>query len=410
MGELKKTLGLLEGSTLAIGSIIGSGILFLPSLTFSIAKYDVAIVWPLATLLCIPLLFIFSDMLRVTPNAEGIESFIQLGLGKNIASAIPIIFLGTVTLGMPSAAIIAGEYAYKAINSSTTVPFVAYSLIIIAVVVNLLGGKLSGKINTIVAFSLFVVGGIVVFMTAKMAAPLYPSIIPNYNFSSISKAIVLAFWAYAGFENLSFIAGEFKNPKRDYFLSMIIALVVCGLLYFAISINYAALISNNNVDSVAGLSQLTSLAGLSPTFSIVLALFAIFCVLINLISWTWGISRLIFVSANKGFLPRYFGVQKNNIPQRSMLLLGTIFIVTLSLGILLPQYFESALNVVSTNFVFVYVLCLISYVIYVKNPIKRIVGLILLLGLIILLSSSGWLLLYPVTLTLISWSLQRRIG
>jgi amino acid efflux transporter len=410
MGELKKTLGLLEGSTLAIGSIIGSGILFLPSLTFSIAKYDVAIVWPLATLLCIPLLFIFSDMLRVTPNAEGIESFIQLGLGKNIASAIPIIFLGTVTLGMPSAAIIAGEYAYKAINSSTTVPLVAYSLIIIAIVVNLLGGKLSGKINTIVAFSLFVVGGIVVFMTSKMAVPLYPSIIPNYNFSSISKAIVLAFWAYAGFENLSFIAGEFKNPKRDYFLSMIIALVVCGLLYFAISINYAALISNNNVDSVAGLSQLTSLAGLSPTFSIVLALFAIFCVLINLISWTWGISRLIFVSANKGFLPRYFGVQKNNIPRRSMLLLGTIFFVTLSLGILLPQYFESALKVVSTNFVFVYVLCLLSYVIYVKNLLKRLVGLILLLGLIILLSSSGWLLLYPITLTIMSWSIQRRIG
>lgn len=44
MGELKKTLGLLDGTTLAIGSIIGSGILFLPSLTFSIASYDVAVV------------------------------------------------------------------------------------------------------------------------------------------------------------------------------------------------------------------------------------------------------------------------------------------------------------------------------------------------------------------------------
>ena len=410
MGELKKTLGLLDGTTLAIGSIIGSGILFLPSLTFSIAKYDVAVVWPLATLLCIPLLFIFSDMLRVTPNAEGIESFIQIGLGKNIASAIPIIFLGTVTLGMPSAAIIAGQYASKAINAPAAVPVVAYSLILIAIVINFLGGKLGGKINTLVAFSLFVVGGIVVFMTAKMATPLYHSIAPAYNFSSISKAIVLAFWAYAGFENLSFIAGEFKNPRRDYFLSMIIALVVCGLLYFALSINYAALIGENTVDSVAGLSQLTTLAGLSPIFSILLALFAIFCVLINLISWTWGISRLIFSSANKGFLPRYFGIQKNDIPQRATLLLGSIFILTLSLGITLPEYFESALKVVSTNFVFIYVLCLLSYVVYVKNPIKRLIGLVLLVGLLILLSSSGWLLLYPIGLTLVSWSLHRRVG
>ena len=410
MGQLKKTLGLLDGTTLAIGSIIGSGILFLPSLTFSIAKYDVAIVWPLATLLCIPLLFIFSDMLRVTPNAEGIESFIQLGLGKNVASSIPIIFLGTVTLGMPSAAIIAGQYASRAANIPTAVPIVAYSLIVIAIVVNFLGGKLSGKINTLVAFSLFVVGGIVVFMTAREAVPLYSSIQPVYEFSSISKAIVLAFWAYAGFENLSFIAGEFKNPKRDYFLSMIIALVVCGLLYFALSINYAALIGGNTVDPIAGLSQLTTLAGLSPAFSVLLALFAIFCVLINLISWTWGISRLIFSSANKGFLPRYFGIQKNDIPQRATLLLGSIFLVTLSIGIAVPEYFGPALKVVSTNFVFIYVLCLISYVVYVKSPIKRLVGLILLSGLLVILFSSGWLLLYPISLTLVSWSLQRRIG
>ena len=410
MGQLKKTLGLLDGTTLAIGSIIGSGILFLPSLTFSIAKYDVAIVWPLATLLCIPLLFIFSDMLRVTPNAEGIESFIQLGLGKNIASSIPIIFLGTVTLGMPSAAIIAGQYASRAANIPMAVPVVAYSLIVIAIVVNFIGGKISGKINTLVAFSLFVVGGIVVFMTARKAAPLYSTILPVYEFSSISKAIVLAFWAYAGFENLSFIAGEFKNPKRDYFLSMIIALVVCGVLYFALSINYAALIGGNTVDPIAGLSQLTTLAGLGSTFSVLLAIFAIFCVLINLISWTWGISRLIFSSANKGFLPVYFGIQKNDIPQRATLLLGSIFLVTLSIGILLPEYFGPALKVVSTNFVFIYVLCLISYVVYVKSPIKRLIGLILLSGLLVLLFSSGWLLLYPITLTLVSWSLQRRIG
>ncbi len=409
MDQLKKTLGLLDGTTLAIGSIIGSGILFLPSLTFSIAKYDVAIVWPLATLLCIPLLFIFSDMLKETPNAEGVESFIQLGLGKNIASAIPVIFLGTVTIGMPSAAIIAGQYASKPLNNSLAIPLVAFFLIFIAIVVNILGGKIGGKINTFVAFSLFVVGGIVVFMTAKIAAPLYSTITPTYEFSSISKAIVLAFWAYAGFENLSFIAGEFKNPKRDYFLSMVIALVICGLLYFALSINYAALIAGNTVDSVAGLSQLTTLAGLNPVFSILLALFAIFCVLINLISWTWGISRLIFSSANKGFLPRYFGVQKNDVPRRATILLGSIFCLTLSMGILVPEYFDSALKVVSTNFVYIYVLCLLSYVIYVKAPIKRLVGFTLLVGLLVLLSSSGWLLLYPISLTIISWLLQRRI-
>ncbi len=408
MAQLKKTLGLLDGTTLAVGSIIGSGILFLPSLTFAIAKHDITIVWPLATFLCIPLLFIFADMLKITPNAEGIESFIQLGLGKGIASAIPIIFLGTVTLGMPSAAIIAGQYALRATGNSSTMPIVAFSLILIAIIVNFLGGKLGGKVNTFVAFSLFVVGGVVVGITTSKAVPHFNTVIPVYEFNSISKAIVLAFWAYAGFENLSFIAGEFKNPRRDYFLSMIIALISCGLLYFALAFNFAALIGENTVDSVVGLSQLTTLAGLDSRFTHLLAVFAIFCVLINLISWTWGITRLIFSSANKGFLPIYFGVQHNNVPRRATMLLGTIFLAVLALGIALPSYFESALKVVSTNFVFVYVLCLLSYVIYIKDPIKRFVGATLLAGLIVFLLSSGPLLLYPLGLTALSWFIQRR--
>lgn len=408
MTQLKKTLGLLDGTTLAIGSIIGSGILFLPSLTFEVAKYDVLIVWPLATLLCIPLLFIFSDMLKMTPNAEGIESFIELGLNKGIASAIPIIFLGTVTIGMPSAAIIAGQYATKAIGGQFTLPFVSYSLIVSALIINFLGGKLGGKINTLVAFSLFVVGGIIVTMTSDKAIPLYSTIEPAFDFSSISKAVVLAFWAYAGFENLSFIAGEFRNPKRDYFLSMIIALLVCGLLYFALSLNYAALIQDNQIDFVSGLSQLTTLAGLNQNFTLLLALFAIFCVLINLISWTWGITRLIYSSANKGFLPTYFSIQHNNVPKRATVLLGVIFIIMLTLGMYFPDFFKSALKVVSTNFVFVYVLCLTSYVIFVKHPAKKIIGLILLIGLLAFLLSSGWLLLYPISLTIISYLRQRR--
>jgi len=51
-----------NGITRAIGSVIGSGILFLPSYTYSIAGGDVLIVWLLTIAICIPGVVFLSDM------------------------------------------------------------------------------------------------------------------------------------------------------------------------------------------------------------------------------------------------------------------------------------------------------------------------------------------------------------
>jgi len=49
--ELRRTLTLWDGIALAIGSIAGSGILYLPSLTYVLAGHDVLLVWSGGTLL-----------------------------------------------------------------------------------------------------------------------------------------------------------------------------------------------------------------------------------------------------------------------------------------------------------------------------------------------------------------------
>jgi amino acid efflux transporter len=100
MDTLKRQLTLKDGIALALGSVLGSGILFLPSLTFSISGAYTLWVWIITTLLCIPLVYIFSDMVKEFPNESGVEGFISSGLGHRIGASIPIIFLGTVCLGL----------------------------------------------------------------------------------------------------------------------------------------------------------------------------------------------------------------------------------------------------------------------------------------------------------------------
>lgn len=411
MNNLKKQLSLKYGISLAFGSIIGSGILFLPSMTYFMNGEATFWVWIIATFLCIPLVYIFSDMVSYVPNESGIEGFISLGLGKHIGATVPIILLCTISFGMPSSALIAGEYVKNFIGGNTIVQvFTASFIVFNGVIINLMGIKASSILQAIITILIILVS--ISFIMCADPVNLKQVKFSMHELKVLFPGIVLAFWAFAGFENLTFIAGEFKNPSRDIKLSMLVALFLSGLLYLLLSESFASHIAQQNVNPLSGLFQLSSIIyskSLGPAF---ITLFAILAVQINFTSWIWGISRLIYSSARQNKLPAYFSLLNHKqIPARAIYLLGMIFTFVLLIFLYLPKFLSTVLIVVSTNFVFIYMLCLISYILYKKWSVLRVIAMGLLILLIKLLLSSKWLLLYPTTLfgaaAVFSWLRQR---
>src|SRR5690348_1939356 len=104
--ELRRTLTLRDDLALAIGSVSGFGFLHLPCLTYVLAGRDVLFVWLGETLLCLPLLCMFTDMVRIVPDGSGIDGFIARGLGSHIAATVPLLFLSVVVLGIPAGALV----------------------------------------------------------------------------------------------------------------------------------------------------------------------------------------------------------------------------------------------------------------------------------------------------------------
>ena len=94
-------------------------------------------------------------------------------------------------------------------------------------------------------------------MTLPTASENLNTIIPRFEIPLTAKAIAAAFWAYAGFENLTFMAGDFKKPDRDLIASIVVALVTCGSMYLLISICYAALVPLNEVKMTLSIYQLS---------------------------------------------------------------------------------------------------------------------------------------------------------
>jgi len=393
-------LTLRQSIPLGIGSILGSGVLFLPSLTYKIALNDVMISWLLIILLCIPGVLLFSEMLKGIEGKEAsMASLVQLGLGKEIANSTYVILLGTVIFGMPSAAIIAGKYVAEVIpfyKSEMVIPFL---LIGTSFLINFFGIKSSSRAASVITVLLLIISVTLIALTTQEPSE-YKVLTPSMNLGNIYEGAVLAFWAFAGFENLTFMYDQFKNPRRDLIITILVSIVFCGLIYILLVANYAALIPITNVNDNIGLLQLAKSVS-SPILIYVISIFAFFAVLINFISWTVGIVQLMEKSVRNKVINENL-IYCFNSKKSPLYFLYTLFIINTILGLASPQLFESILKIVSSNFLILYALLISSYVFYTKVFIKKVISTILVAILILTISSSGILLIYPLILFMIA--------
>jgi amino acid efflux transporter len=386
----EKKLSLLGGTSYAIGSIIGSGILFLPSLTYKLSGSDVFLSWLLATLICIPLLVIFYDMSKNSSSDEGIKGFIEQGLGKDVSACFPILMLSTVAIGMPSSALIVGKFVNDYVGREGLEYPVAFYILLFGFVSNLMGKEFGEKVQKMVSLAFLAVGVALFILTIKSASTGYAKLIPSFNLVQTFSGITMAFWAFAGFENLTFIIQDFRDPRRDFFLSMVIALIVCGLLYLGITANYAAIIPYSEVETVMGLFQLSKLVEPRALSGLVIVVLSLFALKTNFNSWIRGLTSMIKTSAQRGHLPTRF--QNGHGP---LFLLGSLFFASLVVSYVFPSFLETGLIIVSSNFVVMYLLCTLSYLKTNRSCPKLFMALFVLVFLIFSLFTSREKLIYP---------------
>jgi amino acid efflux transporter len=403
--KLQRTLGLGDGVVLAIGSIAGSGILFLPSLTYSLAGHEVLIVWGVGTLLCLPMLFVFTDMVRVVPDGSGIEGFVGRGLGPRVAATVPVLFLSVVVLGIPAGALVAGIYLRDAVGGGMWVQLVgALAVLAGAIATNLTGAGAGARLQRGAIWALLAVTVALCVLTYPDARGGYGAVAPAFGaLGPILSGVVVAFWAYAGFENLTFIAGEFKNPRRDFPLAMIFAFLAYGGLVVALTTTIAAIVPREQVSEVSGLYQIAEQVGPSWIAVGVITAFALALVQLNSASWLWGMSRLIYASGRAGRMPRWFvQLDGRDLPRRAIGVLATTFVVLTVIGAVVPGLVVGAITLASSVFMFLYLLCLASYWRIERGFGKRLLCGGLAIFLLATLASVGPKILYPISVFIIA--------
>ena len=75
------------------------------------------------------------------------------------------------------------------------------------------------------------------------------SFMPN-GFSGVMAAVASVFFAYIGFDAVSVMAEESKNPQRDLPQSMIYSLVICTVIYILLTLVLSGAVDYKNFDGV----------------------------------------------------------------------------------------------------------------------------------------------------------------
>ncbi|AOK32438.1 hypothetical protein WS67_03875 [Burkholderia singularis] len=362
----------------------------------------------LNSLFVIPLLVIFSHLGSLYPNAGGISGFTQEAFGRNLAAATEILMVGTFSLALPGVAFTAASYLGDAIKLSYwQITGIAFAMLFIAIIVNVIGAKLAAGLQQILAYTLVFVL-VAVTLSIFVLSPLKgEGIAPPSQWTKSIPTLGLVFFAYAGWELLAFTTEEYKDPKRDFPKVIAISFVLVAGLYILISI--ALQLSFNSSDPRLLKTPIAMLfeSSLGTYSTIFVSLCGFVIIMAHLIGAIWGASRLVYSSAREGILPAALSqIRHHGIPVNAVIGIG-IIILTVA-GACANGYITVAtlFTLAGQNFFILSAFAVLAYLRMASNNKQRILGGLTTIMVFAVISSFGIKLLYPLFLLVLGYAIS----
>ncbi|KAI9813813.1 MAG: hypothetical protein M1827_003603 [Pycnora praestabilis] len=329
--EKHKSLTYLNGLSLVVGLIIGSGIFSSPSQVNINAGSPGAslIVWTVAGLLAWTGAASYAELGGAIPLNGGAQVYLAKIFGELAGflftwSAVCVLKPGSAAI----IAIIFGEYVVRAVIGADAVHIsswiskgVALLGLVIVTVVNCVSTKLATKMGDTLMFFKFIallgitVTGIVVAITgfSWKGEPNRDWKDRNWfddtstNVSNWAVALYAGLWAFDGWDNVNYVTGEFINPNRDLPRVLHSAMPLVIISYIMANIAYFFVLPLKGIESSNTVAVLFGSKVFGPIGSLVLALTVGASCFGALNATTFTSGRLVYVAGKEGYLPVIFG-------------------------------------------------------------------------------------------------------
>ncbi|PIB95575.1 amino acid permease [Caulobacter sp. X] len=325
--QLKKTLSWPHLVALGVGAIVGTGIYTLTGIGAGLAGPGVILSFLIAGAVCACAALCYAELSTLMPAAGSAYTYSYAAMGEPVAWFVGWSLILEYTLvcaavavgwsahahglfklmGFPDA-LLAGPHAGGLIN----LPAVIISMAVAGLLA--IGTRESAVVNMVlVAVKIVALIVFVVLCLPAFDASHFTPFMPN-GFSAtpgpdgvkigVMAAASLIFFAFYGFDAVSTAAEETKNPKRDLTIGIVGSMAACTAIYMivaAVSIgaSRAEVFSKSEAPLVFILESLSH-----PKVAQLVALAAVIALPTVILAFMYGQSRIFFVMARDGLLPR----------------------------------------------------------------------------------------------------------
>jgi amino acid efflux transporter len=354
---LRKVITVRHAVAIYVSSVLGAGILVTPGLAARAAGPGSLAAWAFLSLASYPFAFTFSRLSARKPESGGIYSFSKEAFGHGISSMTAWLFVSWVVLGAPAITLAAGSYLEYAFPiSGPGVFLVAAGLLALAYGINLGGIRLSGRVQIAVVSVMVLilalgVGASVPGVKTANFSPAFPN-----GFAAVGVGSALIVWSYLGYENVSNIAEEFKDPKKDFGRSVTISVILIGALYMSVAFTVVGTGAYRAGGGVTPFAEMMSnvFGSYGGAAVSVLAVIIIFST-VN--AYTAGMGRVVYAAALDGNLPRFLGRidPRTGVPRRALIALFLLIMVSLTVYYVVQVDIQSAFLATSGAALLIYV-------------------------------------------------------
>ena len=357
--RLKRTLRWPHLVALGVSAIVGTGIYTLIGIGAGRAGPAVILAFVIAGVVCACAALCYAELATLMPAAGSAYTYTYAVGGELLAwivgwslileysvvcSAVAVGwsgyaagFLESVGLGLPHW-LTAGPHAGGIVNLPAVVILFAVAGLL------MLGTRESATVNAILV--VLKVSALLVFIVIAMRAfnganftPFMPHGFAAHaegtEVRGVMAAAAIIFFAFYGFDAVSTAAEETIDPKRDLARGIVGSMIVCTLLYMAVAA--AALGAVRYEDFSASpepLAYILRTLG-SPLAANLIAAAAVVALPTVILAFMYGQSRIFFVMARDGLLPRRLGsINEHRGTPVTMILMTAI--VTSLIGGLFP--------------------------------------------------------------------------
>lgn len=395
---LIRSIRLPQAVALYVGAVLGSGVLLVPGLAAEMAGPASILVWFGMSLLALPLALTLGFLSSRYPDAGGVSTFVRRAFGPKLAAVAGWLFLASVPVGAPVAALTAAGYAGVSFGLGAGAQLaVAAAILAAALMTNYLGIKALGRVQVLIT------AGILALLVGAVAVAA-PHIEPA-NFTpfapggvlGMGRAAAIMFWCYIGWEAVSHLTEEFADPRRDVLRAIGLSALVVGLIYCAVAVVTVGTGSYGPGLSAGSLALLfRRFAG--PVGGYVAGGLAVAICVGTINAYVGAASRLAYSLAREGAVPQALGYLHPvyRTPVAGLALLAAGFAASLSVTAIWGVHLGVLLFFPNASFIATYVLGSLAATRLLRG--MRVLRLLSWISLALSLGVYGflgWAALYP---------------